>query len=391
MHDYSVVFLEDKFFKKPKLGESSFLSFPRGKSQRYLFVLQLNGATCTRTQFEKTMLEYYGSDFHCRIPDDILQDIRENRCKLVFDYSSEMNDALVPSLIILELIHNTAKYYSLSKNHIMLCTGNVKSVKYHSDFYISISNFYFNMIEVDQLLIDQQRNLIQSKTPRNNKCLCLMRKPRPHRISFAQSLYRNKLLVGNTVTMPTVESYSRLFNNNNNFMDTFKSNYDHDFLNSLPWIADADQLNVASSLLNTDAEKQLYLDTTVNFIMESNVDFSSSHELDITEKTIKPIVALQPFILHGQQHSLLYLRQIGYKTFDSWWDESYDNISNSKIRQRYIIDLFKYINSLSVEQLAEMHYAMLPVLEHNLQTYKLQQTAYHDDIYQTLESMFNDK
>jgi len=163
MHDYSVVFLEDKFFKQPKLGESSFLSFPRGKSQRYLFVLQLNGATCTRTQFEKTMLEYYGSDFHCRIPDDILQDIRENRCKLVFDYSSETNDALVPSQIIVELIQNTARRYSLTKNDIMLCTGNFKSAKHHDDFFISISNFYFNTIQVDDSLIDQQRNLIANK------------------------------------------------------------------------------------------------------------------------------------------------------------------------------------------------------------------------------------
>jgi hypothetical protein len=390
MHDYSVVFLEDKFFKQPKLGESSFLSFPRGKSQRYLFVLQLNGATCTRTQFEKTMLEYYGSDFHCRIPDDILQDIRENRCKLVFDYSSETNDALVPSQIIVELIQNTARRYSLTKNDIMLCTGNFKSAKHHDDFFISISNFYFNTIQVDDSLIDQQRNLIANKTPRTNKCLCLMRKPRTHRVSFAQALYKNNLLDNNIVTLGSFETHEKIFNKDVNFIDTLKSIYDSNFIKSLPWTADVDHLPVVNALMNTDKEKQLYLDSTINFIVESTVDFSGI-EIDLTEKIIKPIAAMQPFILYGQVGALAELKHLGYKTFDLWWDESYDNIPSSKIRMHYVVDLFKYINSLSVEHLAEMHYAMLPVLEHNLQTYKLQQTAYHDDIYQTLKLMFNDK
>lgn len=390
MHDYSVVFVEDRFFKRPKLGESSFLCFPRGKSQQYLFVLQLNGAICTKTQFMKSMLDVHGNDFYCRIPDDILLDIKENRCKMVFDYSSETNDALVPSQLLAELIENTIKHYSLLRKHVMLCTGNLKSIKHHNDFYISISNFYFNMIETDSQLLDQQRTLIKSKEPRANKSLCLMRKPRPHRISFAQALYKNNLLQGNIVTMATVEGHDKLFNKNNDFIKTFKSHYDNNFLHSLPWVADADQLNVANSLMNTDNEKQLYLDSTVNFIIESSVDFSGI-ELDITEKIIKPIVALQPFVLYGQPGALDELKHMGYKTFSNWWDESYDNIQSSKIRMHYIVDLFKYINSLTVDQLAELHHSMLPILEHNLQTYKIQQTTYLDDISSTLKLMFNDK
>lgn len=390
MHDYSVVFVEDRFFKRPKLGESSFLCFPRGKSQQYLFVLQLNGVICTKTQFKKSMLDVYGNDFYCRIPDNILLDIKENRCKMVFDYSSETNDALVPSQLLAELIENTIKHYSLLRKHVMLCTGNLKSIKHHNDFYISISNFYFNMIEADSKLLDQQRTLIKNKVPRANKSLCLMRKPRPHRISFAQALYKNNLLQSNIVTMATVEGHDTLFNKNNDFINTFKSHYNNDFLHSLPWVADADQLNVANSLMNTDSEKQLYLNSTVNFIIESSVDFSGI-ELDITEKIIKPIVALQPFVLYGQPGALAELKNMGYKTFSDWWDESYDNIPSSKIRMHYIVDLFKYINSLTVDRLAELHHSMLPVLEHNLQTYKIQQTTYLNDISSTLKLMFNDK
>jgi hypothetical protein len=57
----------------------------------------------------------------------------------------------------------------------------------------------------------------------------------------------------------------------------------------------------------------------------------------------------------------------------------------------YVADLFKHIQSLSNNQIAEMHYDMLPTLEHNLAVYKQQQQHYLDDIYQTLNAMFDDK
>ncbi len=390
MYDYSVVFLEDNIFNPVKLGESSFLSFPRGKGLRYLYVIQLNGVICTKNPFTKTPLDRYGNDFYCTIPADILNDIKNNKCKIVFDYSSETNDALVSSQILVELIRNTSKQYGLQKKDIMLCTGNLKSVKEHDEFYIAISNFYFNLITEDNDLLSQQRHLIKSKTSREKKCLCLMRKPRPHRLSFAQILFKQNLLTDNIVTMGALETHNKLFGMKSLAIADIKNSYTNEFLESLPWVADSNNLTVADALMSTDKEKQLYLDTSINFIIESNVEFSGI-ELDITEKVIKPIVALQPFVLLGQPNSLQDLKQMGYKTFDRWWDESYDTVASSKIRMHYVVELFKYIQSLSNNQIAEMYHDMLPTLEHNLATYKQQQQHYLDDIYQTLEVMFDDK
>jgi hypothetical protein len=390
MYDYSVVFLEDNIFNPSGLDESSFLAFPQGKSQRYLYVVRINGSICTKNSFTRTLFDHHGKDFYCAIPSDILDDVRNNKCKIVFDYTSETNDALGPSQILSDLIRNTSKQYSLRKRDIMLCTGNLKSVKHHCDFYISISNFYFNLIAVDDSLIVQQRNLIENKVSRDKKCLCLMRKPRLHRLSFAQLLFKQNLLHNNIVTMSTMENHPRLFGMKNLAMRDIKNNYNQDFINSLPWTADSDRITVANALMTTDKEKQMYLDTSINFIIESNVEFDGI-ELDITEKVIKPIVAMQPFVLLGQQGSLNDLKQMGYKTFDHWWDESYDSIPSSKIRMHYVADLFKHIQSLSNNQIAEMHYDMLPTLEHNLAVYKQQQQHYLDDIYQTLNAMFDDK
>ena len=45
----------------------------------------------------------------------------------------------------------------------------------------------------------------------------------------------------------------------------------------------------------------------------------------ITEKTYKPIYTGHPFIIWGNPGTLTYLRSIGYKTFPTLFDESYDN------------------------------------------------------------------
>ena len=42
-----------------------------------------------------------------------------------------------------------------------------------------------------------------------------------------------------------------------------------------------------------------------------------------TEKILKPIQQYHPFILLGM-YGLQNLRNLGFKTFDSVWDESYD-------------------------------------------------------------------
>ena len=52
--------------------------------------------------------------------------------------------------------------------------------------------------------------------------------------------------------------------------------------------------------------------------------------LFLSEKTWKPILAGQMFIIIGQKHTLKRLRDIGFETFGHIFDESYDNMDNDK-------------------------------------------------------------
>lgn len=86
---------------------------------------------------------------------------------------------------------------------------------------------------------------------------------------------------------------------------------------------------------------------------------------NLSEKTTNAIFHNRPFIIVGPPHSLEYARKLGFKTFDKWWDESYDAETNHQTRMTKILNLIESINSKTILELRAMHKDMQTVLQHN--------------------------
>lgn len=84
-----------------------------------------------------------------------------------------------------------------------------------------------------------------------------------------------------------------------------------------------------------------------------------------SEKVIQAVQYKTPFVIVAPPETLKCMKEAGYKTFDRWWDESYDLEHNHMIRFKKIVEIIDYIESLSYEQLFDMYQEMIPVLEHN--------------------------
>lgn len=84
----------------------------------------------------------------------------------------------------------------------------------------------------------------------------------------------------------------------------------------------------------------------------------------ITEKTFKPIVMQQPFVIVSCQGSLEYMRRYGFKTFGDLWDESYDDTSD-EYRILKIGKLLADLDSLSVAEKTTLQKHLIPIVEHN--------------------------
>jgi hypothetical protein len=88
-------------------------------------------------------------------------------------------------------------------------------------------------------------------------------------------------------------------------------------------------------------------------------------KLHLTEKVFKPIVARRPFLLVAAPGNLAYLKSYGFRTFDRWIDESYDQEPDHYIRIEKITFEIAKLCAMSPELLKQMHQDMQEILEYN--------------------------
>ena len=85
----------------------------------------------------------------------------------------------------------------------------------------------------------------------------------------------------------------------------------------------------------------------------------------LTEKTFKPIALGMPFVLSAPAGSLQYLKQYGFKTFDSVWDEKYDVEPEDTMRVLRLTELLKKLDQQTEKEKNEMFKKCIPIIEHN--------------------------
>ena len=88
-------------------------------------------------------------------------------------------------------------------------------------------------------------------------------------------------------------------------------------------------------------------------------------KLHLTEKIFKPIAVKRPFILVAAPGNLAYLKSYGFKTFDRWIDESYDQEQDHYVRIEKITAEIKRLCEMSPQELKVMYEEMKETLEYN--------------------------
>lgn len=106
----------------------------------------------------------------------------------------------------------------------------------------------------------------------------------------------------------------------------------------------------------------LYLITETvsdNFYDNSNVP------MDFMSKMGRGLWYPTPFVVVGNCGVLRRLREMGFVTFDKWWDESYDEIEDLNERMKYLYRLVEWISKLSQSEMLQIRNEMIPVFNHN--------------------------
>lgn len=220
---------------------------------------------------------------------------------------------------------------------------------FEMSYYASLVNFRFPLIE----------NVIQTVNlePRSKKFTCLNHWNKTHRLCIAASLYNAGLHEQGYFSYhdhPLCDGEPAIIAQN---LET------EEFESKLPFLLDTN----CGETVNEHwlVKKPFFTDAYWNFVTESF--FADYYAL--TEKTFKPIVNLQPFIIFGAPGSLKELHNLGYKTFSSVIDESYDLETDHDKRMEKLINLAIDLVQMSDEQHIQLMKLIKPILEHNQQVF----------------------
>lgn len=91
---------------------------------------------------------------------------------------------------------------------------------------------------------------------------------------------------------------------------------------------------------------------------------------NFSEKVFQAMQYQKPFIVVAPPKTLEYIKSLGFRTFNDFWDESYDDELDHGERLAKIFDLITEISNMTIDESRALYEKMIPVVMHNLQQYK---------------------
>jgi hypothetical protein len=163
-------------------------------------------------------------------------------------------------------------------------------------------------------------------------------------------------------------------------MEVSQSDVDN-FKNKLPLVLDGETDTVRMCQDFDDVNRPYYQNSLVSIVTETNFN---ANEVTLTEKSFKPSKEKHPFIIVGAPESVKAFRDMGFRTFNEFWDENYDNIPDPRQRMKAILDVLKYIGSWNEDQIRDFRRRVVHVLNHNYETLKIRYSKIVADKIRTL-------
>jgi hypothetical protein len=133
------------------------------------------------------------------------------------------------------------------------------------------------------------------------------------------------------------------------------------FYDTGPWTAD--DLTIEEHNHHWHVEAQHYKQAYWNFVTETGIEEYPF----LSEKTFKPIINLQPFVIMGSLGTLKLLQDLGYKTFGDYIDESYDTMENPQVRIKAATRQAINLATMTHKEHVKLMKQLKPILEHNQQ------------------------
>ena len=329
-----------------------------------------------------TFKDYYKvREVQPNLPPTVLEAVRLGFCKVVFNY-------LLEGDINLDYDYNKfiefGKVNGLNKYSFIFFHGNYSLENIDNPYVTFKGNLYFEhtcwfnyFSRGWQEDVERVKNTslewynYQKECTKTKYINCLNRVPRVHRNLLFSLLYTDQNIIDNSIVS---------FGGINLLEDKVPSHHlgDHEYLSTVGSFVDflAKYGKEYTDGLEVDAKMDINHAVSINlnfyndtYITLTTETLAEEGQLFFSEKTFKPISVGHPFIHLGGKGSLAKLKEFGYKTFDNWWDESYDSIHDWRDRVQAVQRLTSKICAMEGSTVKSMVDEMEEVVLHNIDNY----------------------
>ena len=316
------------------------------------------------------------------IPEQILDEVRKENCTLVFDNTLEGDR--IDGRHLLFPLYGSVKKLKLPAKQVVFITNDLNSEDSHNVYStqdkIKVISFMWNVYDVKRLMkhkflrniknIDTEINYKKKNIEKIKPFLKVNRTNRPERDLFMLFIEHEDLYDKFKISFPHFSKED--FPTHNRFKKYLKPSNINFLLNKVPFDIDkTDETNhgpagYGEGYFNADLPFQPihYRNTLFSIVMCAFPFVENACHLH--SSTFNPIHQGHPIIQFGPYKSLERMRERGFKTFDKWWDESYDEIKDGWERFDAILKLVDKLSRKSNKELLEMYVDMKDVLQHNI-------------------------
>lgn len=161
----------------------------------------------------------------------------------------------------------------------------------------------------------------------------------------------------------------------------FLNDVDDDTLNSwlqkLPLTIDKNDFTINWAL--EEDYGIIHHQTLFQIVNETLIEDYNKTSLFYSEKTFRPILFYQPFLIYGQVNCNKSLENYGYKNYKKWFDLDFDSEPDPVIRYKKLLksvsETCRYLDSLSKDQQIEWRFSHEEILTYNHNTMRLSSHA----------------
>ncbi len=309
--------------------------------------------------FEFTSIDRFIIEYKYR---DKLLELKNKGCKIVFGFLSD------PSYD--ESIEN-AKHWWEELDPIIIGGTPTSKFGYQFDYFIestivALSNAFGHKNELGYVSEKLKQNQIEFF--RSNYFLCFNRQleGKYARLRLFYDFFEHKLHENSCFSFLNKFYFEQIDTKNNElYKDLWHEQTMRDYITHLPMQLDTydipkERLN--SFMIGDTYRKDLYQNSNIHIVTETTFE---NNVIFISEKVLRPIAMYQPFFVLGPKGYLKQLRTHGFQTFSEFWDESYDEIDDPKLRYEKVLEEILKIKKMDILDVNDLYSKTKKVLVHN--------------------------